>query len=132
MGKRLQKISKYKPSALQGKFDFSPVASLSFHAEHSIERTVLRIVTFILIALACLYLYFVTASVLHVMARREALSKITAIQGSIGALEQHYFTLTEGLSASEGHTLGLAPVEETAYVYRPGTIGAATIARNEI
>ncbi|MBI4088245.1 hypothetical protein HY418_02575 [Candidatus Kaiserbacteria bacterium] len=132
MGKHIRKISKYKPSALQGRIDFTPVARMSFAAEHSFERTALRVIFVSLAALACLYLYFVTASVLHVMARREALAEVNNIQASIGTLEQHYFQLSQGISAQDGPPLGLAPVADTSYVYRPGTIGAATIARNEI
>lgn len=132
MGKRIYKISKYKPSALQGRLDFSGVASISFTAEQQFERAALKAVFAVLVVLGCLYLYFVTSSVLHVMARREALAKINDIQGSIGSLEQQYFALSQSLSPQEGASLGLAPVSETSYVYRPGTIGAATIARNDI
>ncbi len=130
---RIMKISRYKPSVFQGKLNFSPVAQLSFTAEHSLERAALRGICALLIVLACAYLYFVTASVLHVMARREALAKVDAIQGSIGALEQNYFALSQSITPQEGALLGLAPVSDTSYVYRQSnTIGAATIASNEI
>lgn len=132
MGKHFKKISKYKPSTLQGKIDFTPVARMSFLAEHSIERMAFNAIIVVLAALACFYLYFVTASVLHVMARREALSEVNKIQASIGSLEQRYFELSQRISPQDGPSLGLAPAAHTAYVYRPGTIGAATIARNDI
>jgi len=132
MGK-LIKISKYKPSALQGRLDFSPVAQLSFKAEHSLERVAFQAICVLLVALACGYLYFVTASVLHVMARREAIAHITNIQSTIGSLEQQYFALSQDLTPQVGSTLGLAPVSKINYVYRQGTtMGAATMARNEI
>ena len=132
MGKHTYKISKYKPSALQGRFDFSPVAQLSFGGEHSLERSALRVFCVALVVLACAYLYFVTASVLHVMDRREALAKVSDMQGSIGSLEQRYFTLSHDIMPHMGAALGLSSVEKTSYVYRPGTIGAATMASNEI
>ncbi|MCR4325505.1 MAG: hypothetical protein NUV59_01725 [Patescibacteria group bacterium] len=126
------KISKYKPSALQARIDFSPVSGISFAGEGAAERAAMKAIVFIIIALMCGYLYFVTASVVHVMARREALAQINSIRGSIGTLEQEYFALAQRLTPDEGPLLGLAPVEETDYVYRPGSIGAATIASDEI
>jgi hypothetical protein len=112
--------------------DFSGVASLSFTAEQSFERVALKVMFAILVVLGCMYLYFVTSSILHVMGRREALAKVNDIQGSIGSLEQQYFALSQAISPSEGASLGLTPVADVSYVYRPGTIGAATIARNDI
>jgi hypothetical protein len=132
MVKRLQKISKYKPSIFQGRMDFSPVSGMSFTAEHPMERLMLRAACLMLVVLLFGYLYFVTASVLNVMARKEAMAKITNIQGSIGSLEQQYFALSQGLTPQEGETLGLSHVSQTQYVYRPGNVGAVTIARNEI
>ena|SRR3989344_7202788 len=130
---RIAKISKYKPSALQGRLVFSPVAAMSFGAERSLERIALRAVCLLLAVLACGYLYFVTASVLHVMSRREALATINDIQGKIGALEQQYFALSHDLSPQTGATLGLSPVSDTSYVYRQSTtMGAVTMARDEI
>jgi len=129
---RTVKISKYKPSSFQGRLTFSPVASMSFKAEHSIERTALKATCLLLALLACGYLYFVTSSVLHVMARREALAQIDAMQGSIGALEQQYFALSQDITRQSGASLGLSPVAKTDYVYRESTMGAVTMASHEI
>ena len=129
---RIQKISKYKPSILQGRLTFSPVAGMSFKAEHSIERAAFKAICLLLALLACGYLYFVTSSVLHVMARREALSQIDDMQGSIGALEQQYFALSQDITPQSGASLGLSPVAKTDYVYREGTMGAVTMASHEI
>ena len=132
--KKFLKISKYKPSVFQGRFDFSASAGASLTVEHPVERHVVRILSVVLVALICGYLYFVSASVLNVMSRRDALAHIAQIQGSIGGLEQQYFTLSHGVSPTAGAGLGLAPVSATHYVYRPGNVGAAaaTIARNAI
>ena len=133
MTKRLLKISKYKPSIFQGKFEFSAGSGqVSLSLEHPRERLILQTLGVILVALICGYLYFVTASVLNVMARREALASVDAIQGQIGSAEQQYFALSQDVTPQEGAALGLVPISNTQYVYRPGNIGAATIARNEI
>ena len=127
MTKKFLKISKYKPSILQGRFEFNESVSLSL--EHPRERMLLRVLFAALVALAMLYLYFVTSSVLNVIARKEALARLDGIQGSIGQLESRYLALSQGMTPEEGKALGLIPVENTNYVYRPGTV-AATIARN--
>jgi len=133
MGTRTYKISKHMPSIFQGKLDFSARRdTFSLTAEHPAERTLLRIIFAGLIVLACAYLYFVTASVLNVIASREALAQVTDIEGKIGSLEQRYFALSQAISPQAGETIGLVPVGQTQYIYRPGNIGAATIARNEI
>jgi len=129
MTKRLLKISKYKPSILQGKFEFQS-GPVSLSLEHPRERFLLRLLGACLLALVCCYLYFVTASVLNVMASREALAQVDAIHGSIGQLESRYLALSQSTSPDEAAGLGLAPVSGTQYVYRPGNVGAATIAGN--
>ena len=133
MRTRIHKISRYAPSIFQGKFDFSSTrrgASLS--VAHPWEHMAVRVLGIFFIAIFCGYLYFVSASILNVIARKEALTQITVIQGSIGGLEQNYFELTKGISPQSGQALGLAPITHQAYVYRPGNVGAATIVRNEI
>jgi hypothetical protein len=131
MTKRLLKISRYKTSVLQGRFEFSAGSEhVSISLEHPRERFLLRALGATLVALFCLYLYFVSASILNVMARREALAQVQNIQGQIGALESRYLTLSDATTPQEGTDLGLSPVNSTQYVYRPGNVGAATIARN--
>ena len=100
--------------------------------EHPAEGILFRVLSILLIAAIGGYLYFVSASILNVIARKEALTKVSVIQGSIGGLEQRFFELSSGIRPESGPSLGLAPVGEKTYVYRPGNVGAATIARNEI
>ncbi|MDO8575739.1 MAG: hypothetical protein Q7R90_00290 [bacterium] len=133
MRARIHKISRYAPSIFQGRLDFSSVQrDVSLSLEHPMERIALRVLSVTLLAVICGYLYFVSASILNVIARKEALTHISVIQGSIGGLEQHYFRLSSGISPEVGRALGLAPIGKQHYVYRPGNVGAATIARNEI
>ena len=133
MKARIKKISKYTPSIFQGKFDFSTrQRGISLSTEHPFERIATHILSLTLIMLVGGYLYFVSSSVLNVIARKEALAQVTKIQSVIGGLEQQYFTLSQGVSSETGVILGLTPVQNTHYVYRPGNVGAATIARNAI
>lgn len=133
MGTRIHKISKHVPSIFQGKLDFSTAKrGVSLSMEHPFERVLVRVLLIVLIALVCGYLYFVSASVLNVMARREALAQVNKIQGAIGGLEQQYFVLSQAVRPEMGTSLGLSPVLQTQYVYRPGNVGAVTIDRNAI
>lgn len=100
--------------------------------EHPLERHMLSILSFALVLMLAGYLYFVTASILNVVARKEALATARSLESSIGSLEQEYLALSEQVTPQSGASLGLAPIAHTAYVRRPGALGAATIARDEI
>lgn len=131
--KAYNKISKYKPSLFQGRFEFGVQRQgLSWAHEHPAERFVRHALVIGLLALGCLYLYFITSTVLNVIARKDALTKTATIEGSIGSLEQQYLALSKEVNASVASAVGLAPVSDTSYVYRPGTVGAATIEPNAI
>jgi hypothetical protein len=126
-------MSKYKPSALQGTLQLEaskPRAGLA--REHPLER---RIFSILLIALAVFiagYLYFVTASILHVMATSEAMHEAGDIQSSISAMEGRYLALSQTISPNDAGSLGLAPVSHTSYVYRPGNEAARNVSQSAI
>ncbi len=127
MRARLQKISKYRPSVFQGRIDFAVSGhGITLTAEHPGERTVLRMLLGALLALALAYLYFVSASVLNVIARKEALVQTASLATAVAAMEREYFAASGAVSPAEGVQLGLAPVVNTAYVYRPGALGDAS------
>src|SRR3989344_1493159 len=132
MGSRIYKISKYKPSIFQGSFRFStPHARLSHRVgfsltmEHPTERAVLKM-------LVAALMVFVSASVLNVIARKEALAQTATLSSTLSLLERDYYTAGAAVTPSEGERFGLAPVSDTQYVYRPGTIGAARVVSNGI
>lgn len=123
----VKKISKYKPSNLQGTLHLEvarPRPSLA--TEHPLERRALSILFITLIALVLGYLYFVSASIFNVMARTEAAHQTDAIQSSISQLEAKYLALSVGVSPQAGAKLGLAPIANTSYVYRPGNAALAS------
>ena len=91
------------------------------------ERRAFTVLASILGLLCLCYLYFVAASVMNIVARKEADARASAAQGAIGSLEQSYFNLSQSLTPSSAVALGLAPVTETAYVYRPGNAASANI-----
>lgn len=134
MGKKLQKISKYRPSLFQGSLHFvggRQVISLS--VEHPFESIVFRALVATLFLLLAGYLYFVSATVLNIMARKEADIESSRIQGSLAGLEQQYFALSQSVDEHVASSLGLSELKGADYVYVPGsTASAAGLARNEI
>ena|SRR3989344_6983592 len=133
MGARIHKISKYKPSIFQGSLGFRQSRSgFSLTMEHSAERVLFRVLIAALIALTFGYIYFVSASVLNVVARKEALSQTASLVSAVSLLERDYYAATAAIKPSAGESLGLAPVSNTRYVHRPGAVGRAVVPSNEI
>lgn len=128
------KISKHIPSVLQGSLNFAPGRSISWTIEHPLEQTAFRWMVALVVVFLCAYLYFVSLSVLNVIARKEALSEIAKLQTSTSDMEHDYFALSQGVVPSEGESLGLSPISAISYVYRSGNTAMAgqTIAANAI
>jgi hypothetical protein len=105
---------------------------MALSAEHPMETAALRYLSLIVLVLLCAYLYFVSATVLNVIAQREASRASASLESDIGQLEQRYFMLAEGLTEDTAIALGLEPIVARSYVYRPGTVGSASVSRNAI
>lgn len=134
MGKKLQKISKYRPSIFQGNLQFSGGSgSVSLSVEHPFESALFRVLCAGLFVCLAGYLYFVSATVLNIMARKEANIESARIQGSLADLEQQYFALSESVDRHTATSLGLTSLDGANYVYVPGsTASAGGLVRNEI
>lgn len=127
------KISKYRPSVLQGALQLEvtkPRASLA--KELAYERHAIAALSTMLLLLVALYLYFVAASILNVMGKTEAERNMRDIEGSMGSLEQKYLALSQSINQDEAGSLGLAPVQSVSYVYRPTASAMADTNTNEI
>ena len=135
MNTNQKKSNKYQPSVFQGRLDFAAISRprLSLAIEYPLERVLLRGLYIAILILIAGYLYFVSAAVLNVMARKEALTQITHIDAAIGTLEGKYFSLSQGITPQSAAALGLSTIQSTEYVDRPGNVGeAGTRATNEI
>ena len=101
--------------------------------EHPLENILLRALFVLLGALFCAYLYFVGASVLNIIDRKEASAEVTRLQSTIAGMEKEYFVLTSAVGPLAAVELDLTRLSGTDYVYRPGNAASAdTIERNEI
>jgi len=135
MTKQTFHISRLKPSIFQGKLDFDAVSKRQtsiLAVEHPAERIMFVLLIVVLGALFCGYFYFVVGSVLNVIARKEADATSATLQESIGNLEQQYFGLSQALTPQEATDMGLAPIKQTQYVYRPGNAAAVASAIHAI
>ncbi|OGG73638.1 hypothetical protein A3A40_01440 [Candidatus Kaiserbacteria bacterium RIFCSPLOWO2_01_FULL_54_20] len=134
MRARIQKISKYAPSIFQGKLDLSSARrSFSLTVEHSAEPVLLRVLLAALALFACAYIYFVGATILNVIARKEAMAETASLTSAVSSLGREYFAASQGLGPDDGVRLGLSPVSNTVYLHRPGNAAAAaTLESNEI
>ena len=133
MGTRIFKISKHKPSIFQGSLRFSQKhAGFSLTVEHPAEWLIFRALFALLIVLGFGYVYFVSASVLNVIVRKEALKETASLRSTVALLERDYYAATAVLTPEAGRPLGLSPVSDTRYVHRPGTVSAMQGQLNEI
>lgn len=104
----------------------------SLTMEHPAERIVLRGLFIALATLTLLYVYFVGATILNVIARKEASAQTASIASAVSTLEREYFAATQGVGPEDGARLGLAPVAHTIYIHRPGNAAVAPLPSNEI
>lgn len=127
MGRRIN-----NPSIFQARLVFAPARSSFRNSEHPVENSAFRALAGVLLILASAYIYFVGATVLNVIARKEALARSAQLTTIIGAFEKEYFAVAETITPDAGTGLGLAPVSNEAYVYRLGAVGQAETLHNEI
>lgn len=126
--KKPLKISRYIPSASQEKLNlFVSERRVSLATEHALEPIIRQALFALLIVSFFLYLYFVSASVLNIMARREASTATLALQSKVAHMQAEYFALSESVDSAFAGSMGLAPLEDTHYVYRPGNAAAAAV-----
>ena len=128
MTKKILRISKYTPDALQGalQFDMSrPRTGLS--REFAIEKRAIFILGTILSILVFSYLYFVAVSIYSVIAKADAERSMREVHSELAHLEGEYLQVSTALSASNATDMGYTKVSSVQYVYRPHTTALAQI-----
>lgn len=93
--------------------------------EHPLEPVFRKGLFAAFFVLVLLYLYLVFASVLNVIASKEASSNAARLEGVVGTREQEYLAMSQFVTPETGAEIGLAPVETPTYVVRPSTVGMA-------
>ena len=100
--------------------------------EHPFEYGILRYLFLATGLLIIVYLYLVCASVLNVIAQREADHSASQLQSAIGELEGKYFSLSHSITRERASELGLTQISESSFVYRRTTVGLNPSAQNAI
>jgi hypothetical protein len=95
-------------------------------AEHPYESMMLRGLFLALLLLVCAYLYFVSSTVLNVIAQKEALAAAVTSESNVGSLEQKYLALSQAVTPEQGLALGLAPIKSALYVHRMDAVGVVS------
>jgi hypothetical protein len=106
------------------------IAALSYELPY--ETVVVRYLCAMVGIIVLLYLYFVSASVLNVIAQREASQASAQMQSDIGVLEGKYFALSQIVTPAQASKLGLTQVAESSFVYRLDTVGVVPSTKNAI
>ena len=75
-------------------------------------------------ALVFFYMYLVGASILNVIAMREANTETARLGNAVSLLEREYFSIAQAVDPANALRLGLTPISSTVYIHRPGTLSA--------
>ena len=95
------------------------------HTSYFREDIVTRVLMGLVAVLVISYVTFVSMTIVNVIARKEALEKMTETSSLIAQLEHDYFARTESLTVAQADERGLAPVVDKQYVQRLTAVGIA-------
>jgi hypothetical protein len=101
-------------------------------AEMPFEYMALRYLFVVIAILIVAYLYLVSASVVNVIAQREASQASAQMESNIGVLGGKYFALSQEVTSARAQMLGLTPLSQSSYVYRLDTVGVVEGSKNAI
>ena len=101
-------------------------------AEHPYEYAILRYMCIAAAGLMFVYLYLVCASVLNVIAQREADQASSALESNLGELEGRYFSLSQVITPEHAEKLGLEPLSASSFVYRRTNVSVGPTVQNAI
>lgn len=104
--------------------------SAALTVAHPAELLLFKIFSAAIVIFACTYVYLVAATALNVIASREASARAATLESAVGTMQQQYFALSQAAAAAAPASLGLAPITETSFVYRPTTVGLVSPADN--
>jgi len=76
------------------------------------------------------YVYFVSTSVLNIIARKDAHTQIAQLESTIGSLESEYFSLSSAISEDNAQSMGLVPVSSKNFVTRISVHASANTSSN--
>ncbi|PIR82283.1 hypothetical protein COU20_03165 [Candidatus Kaiserbacteria bacterium CG10_big_fil_rev_8_21_14_0_10_59_10] len=111
-----------KSHSLQSKKSILGIRGRAVLFEFAYEERLFRFLAAMVFVALGAYVFLVGVSILHVIERKEAVAKATALRSAVGELEREYFALSSSVVPERGAALGLSPVRATDYVHRPGAV----------
>ena len=78
------------------------------------------------------YAYFVSLSIINVIAHKEAIAQSESLLSEVGTLEEEYFELSKQVTPESGAHLGMTATSDTTFIRRPGAVGSVAGARTDI
>ena len=93
--------------------------------EHPFEAHFRTFLSIALVVGIVFYVYLVGASVVNLMARKEAFASAVSTNAKVSDLEQQYLTFSHGLTPEQGTALGLHAVNPSAYIRTHGATAFA-------
>lgn len=95
------------------------------HHEHPRERQFRYACGILAVVLVAGYVFLVSASVINIIARKDAHAAMGQTTSAIAELEEQYFARIESIDEERASDLGLVPVAETHFVERTVRLGRA-------
>jgi hypothetical protein len=98
--------------------------------EYAIEKRIRNSVLIMIAICAFGYVYFVSTSVLNIIARKDAHNQIANLESTIGSLESDYFSLSSSISREVANELGLVSLSSKSFVTRTSLHASANNSNN--
>ncbi len=96
--------------------------------QHMYAQYYLYAVVGLLGVLGCAYMYFVSASIVHVVVRKEIHTEISRMHSTISGLEAAYIEKQHSMSNELASLQGFRPAEEKIFINR--TLGTLVFSSN--
>ena len=92
-------------------------------ATYALERRIFFLLSLALVVLISLYLFLITASVFHVMVRKESEQNIALLYSDISTLESEYLTRKGAIDLPMAAQLGFLPTGEKHFAAKQSVFG---------
>lgn len=99
--------------------------SLPIVSFYNFEERAFAALASLLVLSAGLYIYFISATVLSIVERTNAIAETKVLDTKISELESEYMTFGSGIGLSEAKLLGYQEIAKIDYVSRTTSLGFA-------
>lgn len=97
------------------------------HDEHFLEPILRRVLVVVAALAIAAYIYCVSASVVHIIARKDAEVALARTSSSVALLESKYFDLSSKVTREHATDLGLVPIDDARFIARTVRTAQASV-----